>query len=891
MSTSQGEKRNNWWNQCKVYIISSLCIVAAMLFVLYLKKFWPFGEASFMSGDFIPQGWSYAVTLKEKITAGDSLFYTWGAGFGTNYYSNLAFYMNPLMLLFALVPADAVLQTSTVTYILTLVLLNISMLYFLTHRPEHALPQSDFTNMLFSVSFSLCMYIVSNTINWNFLITAVCFPIILLGLENYVYGKGFRLYVITLAIAFFSNYYFTGLFCIFIVLYYLTLNFKNIKDFLLKSCKILALSVAAIGVSGVVIIPVAVQLLSQEYSISGYSGGAWFTNYFDIIQNYFAFNNAIELGTTDSSYGEVNLYYGLLPLMLTTMYFFNSQIPLKQRAKKLCIWIVYMLAFNLNILNYGMHLFHYPSWFPNRFSLFFTMYSIILAYDSLWFMLKKEKKATILKSLTAGILWGIMTVLCLIFADETVHQFIYYYSIIILLVYMVILMFLPYWKQVLVKVLTIMGCIEIIICFSYAIIFRNVIVSVDISRNKLGEYESMFENYAGERSNGFSRTLSARDVYGEVNSGMLLQYPSPTIFSSSINNTGNFLNKVGVYCGSNMFREFTYTPATMSMLNIEYIYFDNCVLNEHTLEPLFTLKDNIYDNYSLIYEQDTVTMYKNPTVLSLGYMIQEDVSFQEDGTDIAANINQWVTKASASDNVLWEADLRATDLETVNCQAVLMGNDLMVSHVLTENSLHGMDFSLEGNLKRLDMDTYDESSDSYIMITYTAEKSGEYYIQIGDDLCSAGHVEQGEEFYVVYKVPSEVLETPVYESKVSIHYFDEEKWLEAYEILSEEQLQVERYSDDTLEGTIRTEEGGTLFTSIPYDASWHVYVDGEEAAITPLYDNTFLGVELEPGTHTIQFVYRQRGLWAGILITVLSLVSITVVFIKRKKRDEYGTYK
>lgn len=885
MSALQSKERNIWWNRYKVYVVSSLCIIVVMLFVLYLKKYWPFGEASFMSGDFIPQGWAYAVALKEKIINGDSLFYTWGAGYGTNYYSNLAFYMNPFMLLFAFVPSDAVLQTSTITYILTLVLCNISMLYFLTHRPEHALPQSDFSNMLFSLAFSFCMYIVSNTINWNFLITAVCFPIIILGLENYVSGKGFWLYVISLAIAFFSNYYFTGLFCIFIVLYYFTLHFKSFKHFLVLSCKILALSIMAIGVSGVVIIPVAVQLLSQSYSVSGYEGGIWFTNYFDIIQNYFAFNKAIDIGTTAESYGEVNLYYGLLPLMLTTMYFFNSQIPLKQRLKKLCVWMIYMLAFNLNILNYVMHMFHYPSWFPNRFSLFFTMYCIILAYDSWSLMLQKKKESTMLKSLIAGLLWSIMTVLCMIFAEKAVYQFVYYYSIIIYIVYMVILMFLPYWKKLLKRGLVVIGCIEIIFCFSYAIIFRDVIVSVDISNNKLDEYEAMFNNHASERSNGFSRTLPVRDVYGEINSGMMLNYPSPTIFSSSINNTGDFLSRVGVYCGSNNFLGFTYTPASMSMLNVEYLYFDSCILNTHVYEQVFTLRDNIYDGYPLIYEKDTVTMYKNPTVLSLGYMIQQDVSFQREDTDIAANMNQWIMNASGVDEVLQGADLQAVDLETENCQAVLIGNDLMISHRLREDFLYGMDFSLPGNFKEIDMDAYDETSDSYITITYAAEKNGEYYIQIDDELCSSGYMEQGEEFCVMYKADSENLEAPIYEAKVRIFYFDEEKWSEAYEALKQEQLQVTDYSDNTIEGTISLEKEGILFTSIPYDSSWHVYVDGECETIVPLCNNTFIGIKLEPGTHTIQFVYRQKGLRIGILITIVSLVAMVFIFFMNKKRE------
>ena len=163
--------KNSLLKKYRVYIVSSICIVITMLFVLYVKKFWPFGDASFMSGDFVMQGWAYATGLRHKLMTGDSLFYTFESGYGINYYSNLAFYFNPFMLLFSLVPTTSVLQTATITYILTLLLCNISMLIYLTNRPKRALERENFGNMLFSLSFTLCMYVVSNTVNWNFLFT------------------------------------------------------------------------------------------------------------------------------------------------------------------------------------------------------------------------------------------------------------------------------------------------------------------------------------------------------------------------------------------------------------------------------------------------------------------------------------------------------------------------------------------------------------------------------------------------------------------------------------------------------------------------------------------------------------------------------------------------
>ena len=101
-------------------------------------------------------------------------------------------------------------------YILILVMMNCSMLFYLTHRPGMHLKKTNLANMLFSISYACCMYNVANANLWYFLLCAVLFPLIILGLENYVAGKDWTLYAISLALAFIFNYYYAGLFCLFI---------------------------------------------------------------------------------------------------------------------------------------------------------------------------------------------------------------------------------------------------------------------------------------------------------------------------------------------------------------------------------------------------------------------------------------------------------------------------------------------------------------------------------------------------------------------------------------------------------------------------------------------------------------------------------------------------
>ena len=123
----------------------------------------------------------------------------------------------------------------------------------------------------------------------------------------------------------------------------------------------------------------------------------------------------------------------------------------------------------------------------------------------------------------------------------------------------------------------------------------------------------------------------------------------------------------------------------------------------------------------------------------------------------------------------------------------------------------------------------------------------------------------------------------------NIAIFQSEKWHQAYDILSQQQMMIEDYSSDHITGTIDMKEAGILFTSIPYDAGWHVYVDGNETEIFPLYQNTFVGIKLEKGFHNVRFVYHQIGLAAGVVLSIICIfiaIGIQMVCLRKEKTTD-----
>ena len=71
-----------------------------------------------------------------------------------------------------------------------------------------------------------------------------------------------------------------------------------------------------------------------------------------------------------------------------------------------------------------------------------------------------------------------------------------------------------------------------------------------------------------------------------------------------------------------------------------------------------------------------------------------------------------------------------------------------------------------------------------------------------------------------------------------------------------------------------------LYTSIPVDRGWTIKVDGKKIESIEVF-NSLIGLELDEGYHTIEFIYIPRGLYLG---GIISLISIALVFVLKKKK-------
>ena len=123
-------------------------------------------------------------------------------------------------------------------------------------------------------------------------------------------------------------------------------------------------------------------------------------------------------------------------------------------------------------------------------------------------------------------------------------------------------------------------------------------------------------------------------------------------------------------------------------------------------------------------------------------------------------------------------------------------------------------------------------------------------------------------------------------NEISVYYKDINEIEEMYNTLSSNQLNLTEIKDGYIKGNIEVnEDKNILFLSIPYENGWKVKVDGEEKEIISIYD-TFIGIELENGTHEIELVYKTPGLKTGIIIYIVSISLYGMYFYFEKKRNK-----
>ena len=97
---------------------------------------------------------------------------------------------------------------------------------------------------------------------------------------------------------------------------------------------------------------------------------------------------------------------------------------------------------------------------------------------------------------------------------------------------------------------------------------------------------------------------------------------------------------------------------------------------------------------------------------------------------------------------------------------------------------------------------------------------------------------------------------------------NDELFRQGYEILSASTLELTAFEDTFVEGFISCNRDGLLYTSIPQNGNWKVWVDDQPAEIQ-LVGECMIAVELSQGNHWVTFRYENQAFSLGWKISLL----------------------
>ena len=812
-------------------LLAAFFVPVLVLVVIFAQRgIFPFGEECFLRTDMYHQYAPFFSEFQYKLTHGGSLLYSWDIGMGVNFSALYAYYLaSPMNWLVALCPRQFLIEFMTVLIVIKTGLSGLSFTWYLRKHTG----TREFGSCFFGIFYALSGYMAAYSWNIMWLDCILLFPVILFGLERLVKEKKGMVYCIALGLSILSNYYISIMICIFMVIYAAVLVIlyppKKGKEFAATAGRFTLYSLLAGGLAAVVLLP-------EIYALQATASGNF--DFPKTVSSYFSIFDMIarHIGNVQTEIGLdhwPNIYCGVAVLMLLLLYLGNKNIKIKEKAVYFSLLLFFYASFSVNVLNFIWHGFHYPNSLPCRQSFIYIALVLVMCYKAYL-----ELKNTPWKHIVMAF-WGAAAFVILaeklVDNEEQFHFAVFYAAILFLALYTgcIYLYHSRKWCRdgVLLAVLGLVFCESAVNMAVTSIPTTSRTAYVKDNEDTMLLADSIRSSVFYRIEKGESRTK---------NDGAWMNFPSASLFSSVASAAmSDFFKSVGCENSTNAYSVKGSTPFIDALFATRYgIYPDQ--------QPADGLKEQIG-------RQGSMWFYENKYTLPVGFVMPQDME------------TNWVLDSGNPANV-------QNDLSSV----------LGVSNLLVP--AEGVS---EG--KKLTF-TADASGDYYVYVTN--KKVEEVSAEIGERSLSFDNVDRGYFLELGYlpKGQEVILQSKTDGNpamQAEIWRFDPEAMEEIYQCLSKSPLELSSWTDTGLAGSINTPEGGTMFTSIPYDKGWKIWVDGTAVSGRPVFD-AFLGVDLEPGEHKIRLSYEPQGLKTGAVITGVSAAAVAALavcgWMKNKKK-------
>lgn len=846
----------------KIYILTFILSVTLIGIVFFLNDVVPFGKNSLLDVDFYHQYGPMLGELYDRVTNGDNLIYSFRMGLGLPFFRNFLNYLSsPFNIIMFLFNRENLLMSFSIIIGLKVAFSSFTMIYYLSKKFN----KKSFLFVPLALLYSFQAYFVAFYWNIMWLDVLVFIPLITLGIESIVNNKSWKLYTFSLATLLFANYFMGYIVCIFSVIYFILYNLYKTsfkKDKLkenmiiyLKKCFIFGISSLLSGcLVAFLLLPMAKSITSISATGDEFPTSQYYDfSLLEFVSGHFTGVDSSVLSSDPST--SPNISCGILVIFLVLMYILNSKISLKNKLCYLLLIFIFASAFFIPSFDFIMHAFHVPNDLPYRYSFLYSFILIIMAaYSINNIKTMKFRMICLIYILLMGLLIYLTNVKLTNLNTDMI-----YLNIVLLSIYFFILAIqkagLKY-KKIL---------ISLVICLSSLDIVMTINNNWEI--NQL--VEDFYYNFESKKEILNSVKVSDGETYRiedlnnlTLNDGSWYNYNGMTGFSSmayekmavlqyQLGMPGNHINSY-IYMQT--------TPLYDLLFNMKY----------------FIGKDNDGKRYSVFQGDGKNVINKFNYNVGLGFGVKDDLkNWTYTSSNPFSVQNDFFEKSTGVANILEE-------IRPLYVEEFYEDSDVKILKYTYKNTHDNMYFY-----------TNDNFTTNFFVLFNTVYYNDENY----EDILSRANIEyeytdnygKDDENYVVnVSSKQDYIEVLVgynsdYCTELKVTSINHDKFVEAYDYLKQYKLNIDSFKENVIDGNITLDKDMMVYTSIPYDDGWHVFVDGKEIETYKLGE-ALLSFECNEGNHKIKIVYKIPYFKSGIIISFLSILGIVAYekFIKKR---------
>ena len=852
-------------NNKGVYITAFIIPWIIIIVHSVLRNGWPFGVGTILRGDACLQYYQLCVELWNKVHSGSSLFYSWNAGDGFDFYLNLAYYLiSPFTIIILAVPKRFIADAVQAVMILKWSFMYVTMLFYFLHTNHNKL--NDYKKI---ISFVLAsVYALSNCIlirialfNWNDVL--ILFPLILLQLEEMISGGEWKKYSVLLWLAMLCNFYTAYQLCIFLVMWFFLNIDKNMERKKEKLIRFVCSSLISAIAACIVILPSVICGHNRYSLLDGKAQEMKEIYIYNILVDFREFITKLFIfdNTADDLTFAPCMYISIGAVVIALTYIFvKSELKIKN-----CIILFFLLlGIFCGMINYIWHGFSIPHGIYHRFLFLFVFMIAFVILD-----LVTNLKTINLKKLLILMLMEIVVLVISFFYVKNLLDFYVYLTTFILFTLYQIILILYSRKSISYK--------QLIISISVFIIgelFTNAVYQLKeynmYSVKELYKADSIDRLLEKTELGNGERLEIIREIY---NDGLLLDIPVNNIFMSYCNGKNVRLHK-----GFGM----PYTNDAAYCLNG----------SSPLIDLIFNVRYGIgttnmqYGGMEEVISDGTLHLYKDNRIAGLGYMVDSKIT-EWKGSDNGPyeSQNKFAKYGTGSGDLfkIVKIDVKLYSLTSFKENEEYSKAGYYYYEYISQSPKEQEYSVMEFNVPE-DMDLYitaDNGIPAYsivfiddVHVHTDSSKFKQQTFHIGKvkknqniKICTMHEVGIGEKIQIWYQFAS----------------FNEEAYQNVYEQLSKNIYDIDVFESNYVSGKIHADKDGVMMTSIQAMDGFTVLVDGNEVKYDTI--GAFIGVPLSAGDHKVEFKYITPYFKEGAVISLLGVVIyIALCMLDGRKR-------